>query len=173
MLIRPLEYNLYIRRMTKDSKLAVLNLPRYPFNLKNENGKTYIWDILRKRFILLTPEEWVRQHFVQYLIQELGYPVGKTGNEIALKVNTMNKRCDTVIYDAFARPLVIVEYKAPGIPVDQRVFDQIFVYNTRLNVPFLFVSNGLQHFACRIKDGKPLFLRTIPHFKDLELLQAP
>lgn len=156
--------------MTKDSNLEPLNLPRFPFNIKNENGKQYIFDVLRKRFILLTPEEWVRQHFVQYLINNLGYPVGKTGNEIALKVNSLNKRCDTVIYNEYAEPLVIIEYKAPKIPIDQRVFDQIFVYNTKLNVPFLFVSNGLNHYACQIMNGKPTFFQNIPTFKEINQL---
>lgn len=153
--------------MTKDSNLAALNLPRFSFNIKMENDKHVIFDNLRKRFVPLTPEEWVRQHFVQFMIDNLGYPAGKTGNEISLRINRQTKRCDTVVYNNYSQPLVIVEYKAPSVEIDQRVFDQIFVYNTKLNVPFLFVSNGLNHYACYIKNGKPLFMKDIPLYKEI------
>lgn len=153
--------------MTKGSNLDVLNLPRYPFKIKEENDKLHIFDIIRKRFITLTPEEWVRQHFVQFLIEELNYPAGKIGNEIGFKVNGLTKRCDTVVYDNYGKPLIIVEYKAPKIPINQSVFDQIFVYNTKLNVPYLFVSNGMNHFVCVMQSGKPVFLKSIPAFADL------
>lgn len=155
--------------MIKDSNLDVLNLPRYPFKIKKENNKLNIFDALRKRFVRLTPEEWVRQHFVHYLIEELNYPKGKIGNEIAFKINGLTKRCDSVIYNDFGKPEIIVEYKAPKIPINQSVFDQIFIYNTKLNVPFLFVTNGIHHFACVMKNGKPVFLKTIPSYSELNL----
>lgn len=153
--------------MTKDSNLDVLNLPRFPFKIKKENDKLNIFDALRKRFVRLTPEEWVRQHFVQFLIEELNYPAGKIGNEIAVKINGLTKRCDSVIYNNYGKPEIIVEYKAPKIQINQSVFDQIFVYNTKLNVPFLFITNGISHYACVMKKGKPVFLKSIPAFAEL------
>ncbi len=154
--------------MIKDRNLPQLNLPSVEFNIKNEGGKLSILDILRKKFIRLTPEEWVRQHFVAYLVQQLNYPVGKIGNEIEIKLNGLSRRCDSVVYDGYGRPIGIVEYKAPQIKIDQKVFDQIFSYNLKLKVPYLFISNGMQHFACKIENEKPIFLKEIPNYQLLK-----
>lgn len=148
--------------------MDVLNLPQHPLKIKIENGKKRIFDVQRKRFVALTPEEWVRQNFVNYLCKDLNYPTGSLGNEILIKQNGLSRRCDTVIYNLHGAPVVICEYKAPEVSISQEVFDQIFAYNRTLNVKYLIISNGLKHFCCMIDDnGKPKFMQGIPNYNDL------
>ncbi len=149
--------------------MTELNLPRYSFRVKEENGKQFIFDTLRKRYVLLTPEEWVRQHFVAYLIQDKGYPSGRIGNEISLLQNGRKRRSDTVVYDVMGNPFIIIEYKAPHINITQEVFNQIIRYNSVLKVRYLIVSNGLQHFCCRVdyEHHKCDFLSEIPTYDAL------
>ena len=130
--------------------MTALNLPPAQLRLQNRDGATYVFDILRRRYIKVTPEEWVRQHFVHYLIEQKGYPAELLANEISLSLNSTTKRCDTVLYDRQARPQMIIEYKAPHIQLSQRTFDQISRYNIVMRVPYLIVSNGRQHYCCRI-----------------------
>ena len=111
-----------------------LNLPKYEAKIIRRNEKHYIWDCLRRRYIALTPEEWVRQHFVHYLIEYKSYPAALLANEVSLRLHGMSRRCDTVLYDREVRPRMIIEYKAPHIPVTQQVFDQICRYNFVLQV---------------------------------------
>ncbi len=146
-----------------------LNLPPAPLRLQERNGQTTVFDPLRRRHIRLTPEEWVRQHFVHFLIAHKGYPQGLLANEVSLKLNGTTRRCDTVLYDLSAQPRMIVEYKAPTIQLSQRTFDQISRYNIVMRVPYLIVSNGLQHFSCRIdyEQGTYEFLRQIPDYGEL------
>ena len=123
-----------------------LNLPTYPYRLRrNADGNIAIWDATRRRYVVLTPEEWVRQHFVAFLVAHRGYPAGRIGNEISLTLNGMPRRCDTVVYDAQGNPLALVEYKAPHVTITQDTFDQIVRYNTQFLVPYIIVSNGLTH----------------------------
>lgn len=147
--------------------MEVLNLPTYQFRIKEENGSKYILDRCRNRFVKLTPEEWVRQNMVEYLIKEKQYPAGLIMNEATVDVNSMHKRCDTVIYNRDMTPQVIAEYKAPSVKITQKVFDQIAMYNMKLNVKFLIVSNGLSHYCCEvINDGKEIkFLQDIPTYQ--------
>jgi hypothetical protein len=146
-----------------------LNLPPAPLRLQERNGQNTVFDPLRRRHIRLTPEEWVRQHFVHFLIAHKGYPQGLLANEVSLKLNGTTRRCDTVLYDLSAQPRMIVEYKAPTIQLSQRTFDQISRYNIVMRVPYLIVSNGLQHFCCRIdyEQGTYEFLRQIPDYGEL------
>ncbi|MBQ8968880.1 MAG: type I restriction enzyme HsdR N-terminal domain-containing protein [Bacteroidaceae bacterium] len=146
-----------------------LNLPPAPLRLTQRNGQTCVFDELRRRYIKVTPEEWVRQHFVHFLIGHLGYPQGLLANEVSLSLNQTTKRCDTVLYDLQARPRMIVEYKAPHIELTQKVFDQISRYNIVLRVPYLIVSNGIQHYCCRIhyELGRYEFLPEIPAYANL------
>lgn len=132
--------------------------------------KHQIFDQVRKRYVALTPEEWVRQHFVAYLLSEKGYPQELIANEITIKLNGTSKRCDTVVYDTYLSPLVIVEYKAPSVPITQTVFDQIVRYNMVLKVPYLIVSNGLSHYCCRINYETQTwsFLREIPTYHQVK-----
>lgn len=148
-----------------------LNLP--PVTLRTRqgaNGRTAVWDVLRRRYVTLTGEEWVRQHFVHYLIAECGYPAGLLANEIALDVGGVCRRCDTVLFAREgARPRAIMEYKAPQIPITQEVFNQIQSYNSVLKADYLMVSNGLRHYCCRMDyvENRVAFLREIPRFEEL------
>ena len=127
-----------------------LNLPSFESKVMMKDGKPAIFDIIRRQYVALTPEEWVRQHFVHFLIGHKGYPQALMANEVQLKLNGMSRRCDTVIYDRTLSPRVIVEYKAPTVNITQQVFDQIYRYNMVLQVDYLIVSNGLAHYCCKV-----------------------
>lgn len=146
-----------------------LNLPPVPLRLNEQKGVPTVLDPLRRRFVRLTPEEWVRQHFTAYLIQHKGYPAGLLGNEVSLKLNGMSRRCDTVLYGRNRLPRMIIEYKAPTVALTQKVFDQISRYNIVLRVEWLIVSNGLQHVVCHLnlEQGIYEFLPDIPAYNDL------
>lgn len=150
--------------------MIALNLPAYTFRIKADGDKSLIYDELRRRFVSLTPEEWVRQHFVRYLIEEKGFPAGRVGNEISLLQNGRKRRCDTVVYDLCGEPLAIVEYKAPHVEITQAVFDQIVRYNTVLQVRYLIVSNGIVHYAVRVDYANHTchFLPGIPTYSDMD-----
>lgn len=128
-----------------------------------------IFDFLRRRYVALTPEEWVRQHFTHFLVDHMGYPKGLVGNEVALKCGEKTLRCDSIVYSKDMHPLMIVEYKAPTVSLTQRVFSQISVYNLLLHVDYLVVSNGLQHFCCRMdyEHQTYQFLSDIPPYSSL------
>ncbi|WP_440122215.1 type I restriction enzyme HsdR N-terminal domain-containing protein [Tenacibaculum sp. Ill] len=144
-----------------------LNLPSYTFKLKSNENKTLIFDNLRKKYMVLTPEEWVRQHFVQWLIQEKNYPVSLIAIEKQLVINNLKKRTDIVIFSSDGHPNIIVECKAPHIKITQDTFDQIARYNLKLNADYLIVTNGLQHFFCMLDKEKEtyVFLRDIPEYQ--------
>jgi predicted type IV restriction endonuclease len=131
-------------------KLPRLNLPKYDFKIRLEDGRYKIFDEIRNFFVMLTPEEWVRQNVVAHLITALNYPKNKISNETQIEYNNLRKRCDTIVYDADFKPIMIVEYKSVSIAVTQKVFNQIAVYNQKLFVPYLLVSNGLAHFFCKV-----------------------
>lgn len=149
--------------------MFALNLPVYEYKIRQNAGKTQIFDPLRRKFVSLTPEEWVRQHFTNYLIVHKGFPAGRIANECVINLHGQKKRCDTVLYDEHLQPLVIVEYKAPDILLNQVVFNQIAAYNWVLKVKFLLVSNGLHHYCCQIdyEQQKVKFLEDIPDYKEL------
>lgn len=146
-----------------------LNLPDYPLNVKKNGNRLLVFDRLRKRFVALTPEEWVRQHFVEYLIQEKQFPSALMGNEVSLTQNGIKRRCDTLVADRQGKPLVIVEYKAPKIEITQQVFDQIVRYNMVLRARYLMVSNGMTHYCCRIDydNNTYAFLTDIPRYEEI------
>lgn len=125
-----------------------LNLPHVSLRIRREDGLVKVFDSLRGKYVNLTPEEYVRQHFVAYLGGELHYPASLMANEVSIRLNHTAKRCDTVVYDASGRPFMIVEYKAPGVRITQSVFDQIVRYNMRLHARYLVVSNGFSHYCC-------------------------
>ena len=126
-------------------------------------------DVLRRRYVALTPEEWVRQHFVHFLIEHKGYPKGLLANEVELRVGDKRLRCDTLLYNKAMQPQMIVEYKAPDISITQRVFDQISSYNLLLHVDYLIVSNGRQHYCCRMDYERQAytFLQDIPDYDQM------
>ncbi len=148
-----------------------LNLPPYDCRtrLSPKTELEEIWDTQRKRWVRLTPEEWVRQHFVHFLITQQGFPAGCIGNEIAIKVGLLEKRCDSVVFGKEGQPILIVEYKAPTVPITQKVFDQISRYNITLNVDWLIVSNGLQHYCCHLNRSAQRFefLQELPRYEQL------
>ena len=146
-----------------------INLPPYEIKLREQNGRRQIFDILRRRYVALTPEEWVRQHFVHYLIEQKGYPKGLLANEVELKIGDKKLRCDTLLYNKDLRPKIIIEYKAPEIAITQRVFNQITIYNFLLHVDYLIVSNGRQHYCCHMdyEKGEYTFLQDIPLYTEL------
>lgn len=146
-----------------------LNLPDYPIRLSGTQEHPSIFDILRRKYVALTPEEWVRQHFIHFLINQKNYPATLLANEIKLRVGNKTLRADSVLYDRELRPRMIVEYKAPHIPITQKVFDQISAYNMLLHVDYLVVSNGLQHYCCKMDydNQKYLFLEDIPDYQKI------
>ena len=146
-----------------------INLPSYEIKLRQRDGKREIFDFLRRRYVSLTPEEWVRQHFVHFLVEHKGYPKGLLANELELRVGEKRLRCDTVLYDKQLQPQMIIEYKAPEVSITQRVFNQITVYNMLLHVDYLVVSNGLQHYCCHMdyEHDSYEFLTDIPDYASM------
>ena len=146
-----------------------LNLPTYEIKIAQRGNKQLIFDFLRRKYVALTPEEWVRQHFVHYLIEHKGYPAGLIGNEVELNVGEKKLRCDTILYNKVAQPQMIIEYKAPQIKLQQKTFNQISAYNLLLKVDYLIVSNGMQHICCRMdyENQKYCFLEDIPNYQEL------
>lgn len=146
-----------------------LNLP--PFDVKVDFTGRFprVYDTLRQKLVALTPEEWVRQHFVNFLIAHLGYPRSLMANEIGIELNNTRRRCDTVVFDREGAPLVIVEYKAPEVTITQEVFDQVVRYNMVLQARYLMVSNGLCHYCVKVdyKEKKVEFLAEIPPYGEM------
>lgn len=151
--------------------MDTLNLPSFNARIRQnpQNGLEEIWDTQRKKWVKLTPEEWVRQHFVHYLIDSLQYPSGRIGNEISIKVGQLERRCDTVIFGDDTSALMIIEYKATSVTLTQQVFDQVSRYNLALKVDWLIVSNGLNHYCCHLNRSKNCweFVREIPTYQEL------
>ena len=145
-----------------------LNLPTYSFNIKSENGRRLIFDPCRSKFVHLTPEEWVRQHIVLYLSEELNYPMGLIATEMAIALNSRLRRCDIVVHDRRGAPAMIVECKAPAVTLSQASFDQVNQYNWALGVPFLIISNGIQHFCLERKENAFFFRKSFPDFDYLD-----
>ena len=146
-----------------------LNLPPFEKKITQKDGNPFILDVIRRQYVALTPEEWVRQHFVHYLISHKGFPQSLMANEVQLKLHGMSRRGDTVVYDRSLRPRVIVEYKAPTVNITQQVFDQICRYNMVLHVDYLIVSNGLAHYCCKIDyaANRYTFLKEIPPYTQI------
>ena len=146
-----------------------LNLPEYEIKVSERGGKRLIFDFLRRKYVALTPEEWVRQHFTHYLVAHKGYPKGLLVNETQLKIGDKSLRCDTVLYNKVMQPRMIIEYKAPTIQIQQKTFDQIAAYNLLLQVDYLVVSNGIKHYCCRMDYGNSTyhFLQDIPNYGDI------
>ena len=134
-----------------------LNLPAYPAKLREEGGKLFIFDELRKKQLVLTPEEWVRQHWIQHLIREKKYPRTLIRIEGGLRLNTMQRRSDLLVYNPQGEIILLAEFKAPHVKITEATFQQIANYNTVHRVPLLLVSNGLQHYYCRIDFDQQAF----------------
>lgn len=146
-----------------------LNLPTYEAKIRKNSNGLEIFDPLRRKYIALTPEEWVRQHFINYLINYKNYPASLMANEAGIKLNSLTRRCDTVVYNNQLVPLMIIEYKESKVQITQNVFDQIVRYNTVLKVPYIVVSNGISHYCCRMnyEDQSFEYLTDIPEYQSL------
>ncbi len=149
--------------------MYAINLPSYDVKIQKKPAGLEIFDPLRRKYVALTPEEWVRQHFVNYLISEKGYPASLMANETMIRLNSLTRRCDTVVYDNTLQPLVICEFKQPDVAISQQVFDQVARYNIVLKVRYLIVSNGLTHYCCRMDYETMSFdyLQEIPEYGQL------
>jgi hypothetical protein len=143
-----------------------LNLPQYPLRLKQDDNTTYVFDEVRKKFLVLTPEEWVRQHFVHFLIREKKYPRSLIKLEGGLKLNSLQKRSDILLFDASGAKIVLVECKAPSVKITQSTFDQIARYNFVHRVKYLVVTNGLDNFCAEIdfENATYRFLQELPAY---------
>ncbi len=163
--LHALDSNLDIR----NSKMETLNLPSYEFRTTERAGKKMIYDPIRQTYVRLTPEEWVRQHFVQYLTQELGVPAGLVAVEAGFEFHDQPQRADAIVYDRKGDPLLLVECKAPSVSISQEAFDQCARYNGVLGAPYLVVTNGQKHYACAIDFEKQTyaFLDDLPAYDSL------
>ncbi|OEK01752.1 hypothetical protein BFP97_09590 [Roseivirga sp. 4D4] len=146
-----------------------LNLPKYKYRIEQRAGKLAIFDPIRKKFIVLTPEEWVRQHFINFLNNHLNYPASLTSVETGHKYNSLTKRSDIMVRNNELNPLVLVECKAASVPVNESTVRQLAVYNTQCNARLLIVTNGLVTYACLCKspDGEFETLDQIPDYNSL------
>ena len=154
--------------------LPKLNLPEYSFSFRtagNGSQRTQIFDTIRKKYVALTPEEWVRQNFIQYLATEKKFPVSLMAIEMGMKYNQMQKRGDVVVYDNTGNPWLIVECKAPHVKVTQEAFDQVARYNMTLKVKYVVVTNGLNHFCCEIDHEEKTyrFIKEVPEWESVNL----
>ncbi|WP_305982143.1 type I restriction enzyme HsdR N-terminal domain-containing protein [Roseivirga thermotolerans] len=149
-----------------------LNLPTYAYRLENRGGKLFIFDPIRKKFVQLTPEEWVRQHMLNHLMVNLGYPAARTRVESGLKYNELQKRSDILIYDQKLNPLVLVECKAPSVALGQNVVEQIAAYNKVCQSRLVIISNGIQTYAglCSGANEPTQMLSTIPDYQQLKVM---
>lgn len=150
--------------------MTELNLPKYNMRIsRDRNNNIKIFDSIRKKFVSLTPEEYVRQHFTNWLINYLHYPMGLIANEVKISLNSTIKRCDTIVYSNTGDPMMIIEYKAPHISINQNVFDQIVRYNMVVKTKYLVVSNGMQHYCCIIdyENNSYQFIPHIPTYEEL------
>lgn len=155
----------------KDSEMYRLNLPPYDYKLREAQGRRVIYDVLRRKWVALTPEEWVRQHFVHYLVDCKHYPAGRMANEVELQIGNKRVRCDSILYDKSLRPLMIIEYKAPEIGITRRVISQITAYNVIVRARYLAVSNGRQHLCLRMDyaSGAYTFLDGMPEYAEMDI----
>jgi len=147
-------------------KMPQLNLPDVSLKIKLVAGTTQVFGQIRRKYLKLTPEEWVRQHFINYLNKEKNYPKGLMAVERMIKYNEMQTRADIILYSTNGTPNMIVECKAPDVKITQDTFNQIAKYNFELKVDFLVVTNGMQHFCCKVnyENNSTEFLKEIPNF---------
>ena len=151
--------------------MQALNLPTYSFNIKPEEGKLYILDVIRRKFVALTPEEWVRQNFIQYLNIEKKYPLTLMSVETGFVLYETNKRSDILIHNRQGKAIALVECKAPDVKISRAVFEQIVRYNLKYKLGILMVTNGLRHYCTRVNhiEHATEFLKEIPDFDHLIL----
>ena len=147
-----------------------LNLPSYPFNIKRNGDVLQIFDIIRKKWVVLQPEEWVRQHVIWYLIEEKGYPASLIAIEKSLLVNKLQKRFDIVLHNNIGKPLIIVECKAPGIKISEDTLHQALRYNSIIRAPYIMLTNGLEMYYGKLNftDASFSYIKDIPFYKEIK-----
>ncbi|HEY4785369.1 MAG TPA: type I restriction enzyme HsdR N-terminal domain-containing protein [Bacteroidales bacterium] len=146
--------------------MQALNLPTYLFNIKSDGGRKFILDVIRRKYVALTPEEWVRQNFIRYLHEEKKYPLSLISVESAFSLYQRDKRSDLLIHNRKGNPIAMVECKSPDVKINKEVFEQIIQYNLKYHLTFLIVTNGMQHFCCKLDhiNNTSEFLKEIPDF---------
>ncbi len=146
-----------------------LNLPQYTFKISGKEGSEMIFDRIRRKYVRLTPEEWVRQNFIEYLVIEGKYPPGLIGVEVMFLLNKLKRRVDILVHNRLGKPVMIVECKEPDVKIDDKVFDQVVTYNIGLKVPYIVVTNGLIHYACKVRNDPPgyEYINVIPLYGEL------
>jgi len=147
--------------------MKVLNLPEYKCVLQKRNGKLTIFDPIRKKYIILTPEEWVRQHFIHYLVEYLNYPKSLIKVESGLQYNQLSKRSDILIYDRKPRPLMLVECKSYDVKIVKETFEQAAMYNHTLSAKYIVLTNGMEHWCCEIEPRGLRMMESIPAYEEL------
>ena len=149
------------------NQLQPLQLPPYPFKITDLNGQLTLFDEIRKKQVVITPEEWVRQHFVQYLINQKSYPKTLIKLEGGLKLHGMPRRTDIVVFNPEGEKILMVECKAPSVAINQKVFDQVARYNITHKIALLAVTNGLQHYYCSVdfNNGSYKFIEELPTYR--------
>jgi predicted type IV restriction endonuclease len=148
-------------------RMEALNFPLYHFKIKQEGGREQIFDALRRKFLVLTPEEWVRQHVIRYLIEEKGYPPLLIAIEKSITINGLKRRCDIICYNSKKEVLLVVECKAPEVKITQETFDQVVKYHLSIGARCIVVTNGKKHYVCLASDLSYSFLSLIPNFTEL------
>tara|TARA_R110002072_G_scaffold166080_1_gene319313 strand:- start:26472 stop:26933 length:462 start_codon:yes stop_codon:yes gene_type:complete len=143
--------------------IVPLDFPKAELRLKRKNGQVYVWCIIRKMYLLCSPEEWVRQHVIHYLINHKNISSGLIASEYSIDYNGITKRADIVVFDTFHKPILIVECKAPEVAINEKVLFQIGQYNSQLDVNFLFLTNGLNHLICQVENGELNVLDELPN----------
>jgi hypothetical protein len=146
-----------------------LKLPSYSFRIEEKNGKQFIFDDIRRKWLTLTPEEWVRQHFIHFLVEEKMFPKSLMAIEKKVLINGLSQRFDLLVYDRKGNPLLIAEFKSPDVPIDQTTFNQASRYNNVLMAPYFLISNGIVHFVCKLdfENRTTRYLDEIPTFSEL------
>lgn len=149
--------------------MFIIRFPNYDFQVKKISNITYIYDIIRKKYVILTPEEWVRQHIVHYLLSEKGYLRTLIAIEHSIELNSLKKRCDIVVFNARYQPTLLIECKKNDTRLTQQVFDQAGRYNLSLRVPYLAVTNGIENIVASLEhhSGTYRFLTAYPSFEEL------
>ena len=146
-----------------------LNLPTYSLKIKSKKGLGYVYDVFRKKYVRLTPEEWVRQNFAHYLVKEKNYPASRIIIEKTLHINRLVKRCDMLVCNDKGDPVILIECKSPEVKISQEAFEQVAIYNINFRVEYLLITNGIKHFFCRVNfiTSEVEFLNEIPDYQGI------
>ena len=149
--------------------MQALALPKAQLKITKKGDELFVWCVARKKTLVLTPEEWVRQHVIHYLVNDLKVPLGLIASEVSLSINKLSRRCDLIVFSKEIKPLLLIECKAVDVPLTENVFHQIAQYNFKLNVDYLMMTNGIHHVFCKIDrvNNKLIYLEKLPVYDDL------